>query len=150
MTVRYTDWQIANRHAEIVDELRPQGLRETQVHTSIPGVVNQRITADLREGLFLMPLESPVGLTYSSVHDVNRRSLFVASIGKSTTQSTSTPILMQLAEAIRTAFASRRVVRLVGELYSSCEIAGYAIDDQLALKLDVIQIILTSRIREDR
>lgn len=150
MTIRYNDWDITKRHAEIIDEIKPPSLRATQVHTSIPGVVNRRLTSDLREGLYLMPMESPIGLTYSSVHDVNRRSLFVASIGKSTTQSASTPLLMQLLEAIRTAFASRRVVRLPGELYSSHANAGYDIDDQLARKADVIQIILTTRFREDR
>jgi hypothetical protein len=148
--LRYNDWDITNKHAEIVDGLKPAGLRPSQVHTTIPGVINRRLTGDLREGVYLMPLESPIGLTYSSVHDVNRRSLLVASIGKSTTQSKGTPLLMQLLEAIRTAFASRRVVRLPGELYSSHEIASYDVDDQLARKADVIQVILTTRFREDR
>jgi len=150
MTVQYNDWDITKKHAEIIDALKPTSLRPSQVHTTIPGVVNRRLTSDLREGIYLMPLESPIGNTFSSVHDVNRRSLLVASIGKSTTQSSGTPPLMQLAESIRTAFASRRVVRLTGELYSSHEIASYDIDDQLARKADVIQIILTSRFREDR
>jgi hypothetical protein len=148
--IRYNDWEISQRHAEIIDDLKPSGLRAVQVHQSIPGVVGGRINADLREGLYIMPSASKIGMVFSDLHDVNRRSLFVAAIGKTTTQSKSTPVLMRLSEAIRTAFASRRVMRLAGELYSSHEIVSYEIDDAIARKFDVIQIILTSRFREDR
>lgn len=147
---RHNDWEVTTRHLAIVDALKPAGLRQAQIWQTIPGVVGKRITADLREGIFLMPLSSEIGNTYSSVHDVNRRSLLVAAIGKSTAQSRDVPKLMQLAELIRTAFASTRVVEMIGELYSSHEIAGYDIDDALARKLDVIQMILVSRFRETR
>jgi hypothetical protein len=147
---RHNDWSVTSRHLEIVDNLKPAGLRPAQIWQTIPGVVGKRINADLREGIFLMPLGSEIGNTYSSVHDVNRKSLLVAAIGRSTSQSNGPPVLMQLAESVRTAFANTRVAEMLGELYSSHEIAGYDIDDALARKLDVIQIILVSRFRETR
>jgi hypothetical protein len=149
-SVRYNDWDVTQRHLEIVDSVRPARMRPPQIHQTIPGVVGKRLSEDLREGLYLMPIDSEIGNVYSSVHDVNRRSLLVAAIGKTTSQSAEAPLLMQLSEAIRTAFASRRVMKMNGELYSSHQIASYAIDDALARKLDVIQIFLTSRFRESR
>lgn len=148
--IRYNDWEVTQRHKEIVDQLKPSSLRPAQVHQTIPGVVGKRITAKLREGVFLMPLSSAIGNVYSSVHDVNRMSLLIAAIGKTSTQSADVPLLMQLAEQVRTAFASRRVMQMTGELYSSHQIAGYDIDDAFAGNHDVIQIILTSRFRESR
>lgn len=147
---RYNDWDITQRHAEIVNELKPGKLRTAQVHTVIPGVLGRRITKDLREGIYLMPMDSRVTNTYSSVHDVMRRSLLVASIGITTTQSLDPPVLMKLAERLRNAFAAKRVVEMNGELYSSHEISGYDVDDDLARRADVIQIVLTSLFREDR
>lgn len=148
--MRHNDWNVSMRHRDLVRGIAHDSLREAQLQQSIVGVVGKRITDDLRAGIWMMPLGSDVVKTFSSIHDVDRKTLLVAALGNSTRQSESTPPLFALSEALRTMFASRRCARLEGELFSWQETADYDIDDKLARKYDVIQIILSTRLREDR
>lgn len=147
---KYNDWEIAERHTQIVKEFLPQGFRAPQLALNIEGVVGTKINDSLRSGTWLKPMGSEVVRTFSSIHDVNRSTLLVVAIGRTTIQSDQAPKLMEFAEKIRTAFADRRVLKLLGELFSSHEPAGYSIDDSLARKYDVYQVILNTRMREDR
>lgn len=150
MALIYNDWEITKRHAKVVEELLPPTLRQPQVLMNIPGFSNGRIGPDFKAGVYLMPHSSPIGMTFSNLQDVNYSSLLVAATGKTSNQSADVPPLMLLTKAIRTAFASRRILKLAGELYSSQDAGSYDLDQEVARKLDVVQFILTSRIREDR
>ncbi len=112
MTIIYNDWDITKRHAEVVEELLPPTLRRPQVVMNIPGFFNGRIGKDFKAGVYLMPLESKIGTVFSNMHDVNHISLLVAGTGITSNQSGDAPPLMKLAQAIRTAFASRRIIKL--------------------------------------
>ena len=148
--MRHNDWDVAKRHAEIIAEIGPQNMRTPQLHTNIPGFDRGRITSELRAGLWMQPLGSDDKDTYSSVQDIERMTLLIAAVGMSTRGSKDVPALMGLNELIRTRFASRRVMKMTGELYSYSKPAQYTIDESVVRKYDVIQVVLVSRFREDR
>lgn len=146
----YDDWTIAQKHREIVEELRPPGTRSIILQKNIPGFVNGRFTADFKAGIFMMPLRSRIVTTFSDRHDVERTTMLVVADGVTTVQTAETPKLMQMIERIRNRFASRRIMNIIGELYSTHSNPEYDADDAIARRFDIVPILLTTTIREIR
>lgn len=137
-------------HLEVIKEMMPNGARQPQLMRQIPGFVNNRITKDFKAGTFMMPLESKVVSTYSSVHDVARSTLLVFGESLSSHNADSAPASMLLIESIRTAFASRRLMKLACELYSTHSSPEYDRDDGLPRQMELLVVKLTTLLRELR
>ena len=148
----FNDWTISKEHKDVVTSVIPAGLdlRPIQLHRTIPGVTRGRLTQDFRAGLWMAPEHSTNPQTFSCTHDIQRSTLFIAATGLTTSSESDTPPMMLLAEAVRTAFAFKRITSFIGELYSFHRLAPYDIDDSLVRKYDIIQFILTTRLREER
>lgn len=150
--VRYSDWKIAKRHAELVTECLPPKSRAIKVTKQIPGFAGGRIGKGFRAGNFLMPMASEVVMTFSDRHDVARRSLLVMGLGTTSTDAEcGEPPMMAVAECLRNKFAHRRAVMLNGELYSFIDNRfEYTVDEQIMRKYDILVLSLVSTMREDR
>ncbi len=146
----YDDWTIAKKHREIILELLPSGMRAPILQRSIPGLINGRFTKDFKAGTYLMPLKSQIEDTFSDRHDVARSTMLVVAEGETSIQSNRTPNSMVFMERIRNRFASRRIMNIVGELYSTHTSPEYDVDDTMSRRLEIIPIVLTTTIREIR
>lgn len=151
--VRHSDWKIAQRHAEIVQDLMPTGARRLQMSRNIAGVSRGRISQGFRAGNYLMPLTSESVRLFSNRHDIARKSLLVLARGTTSAQqvASSESEIGELIEKIRSEFAYRRVAMMERELHSYLQTdIEYAIDDDIARTFDVVTMVLVSVFREDR
>ena len=148
--LRYDDFTITKKHRDIVASVAPAQFRDIQMFADIPGVSGQRVTETFEAGLFIQPLISNVRTQYSITQDITRSSLLVIATPVSTQQLTKMTPPMELLEAVRTLFANKRVTGMNGELYSDHEMASYEIDSNVARRLDVVIVQLSSTFREDR
>lgn len=148
--VRYDDWEIASRHREIVAGVMPRGNRVPQLVRQIEGFENNRITRELKQGVFLMPLDHRIEMTFSDRHDVDYLSLMVFAKDTTTRNQASAPESMVLMKSLRPLFASRRVMDLPGELYSNCSKVAYDVDDDAPRRWEILVVRFISKFREAR
>jgi hypothetical protein len=150
--IRHTDWDVSERHAEIIRSNWPEGvsIRKPQLLKKIPGVTGKRFTETVKSGVWLKPLGSQPGRTFSSVRDVVRKTLLVFVSGSSTRQSQSETEYELVRDKVRDLFQDRRVTDLNGELYSYTSMGDYDIDDVVSRKYDIDIIEISTVFREDR
>lgn len=148
--IRYTDWQITQKHAEILRTNSPIETRHMNVRKSIPGVVGKRITRDIKTGLWFKPLGLGAGKQFSCVHDTIRTSLVVLVQGTTTGQAKTTPDYDEFRKWVYALFHQRRATGLNGEVYTMVSAGDYDMDDGLAGEFDVDVYEIASRFREDR
>lgn len=148
--MRYDDWTIANKHKEIVADLVPDTMRAPHLALSIPGVENNRINDGIRAGVWMAPQSSEVVRQFSSVQDVRRNTLLLLVTGTSTTRAFETPGLMTVSESLRTTFANKRALKIIGELYTGITPTDYQIDDGVRRKYDLLLFTISTTTREDR
>jgi len=150
--IRHTDWDVSRRHAEIISENWPADVktRKPQLLKKIPGVTGKRFTETVKSGIWLKPLGSQPGRTFSSVRDVVRKTLVVFVSGSSTRQSATETDYELIRDRIRDLFQDRRVTDLDGELYSRTSMGDYDMDDVVSRKYDIDIIEISTIFREDR
>lgn len=149
-TIRYSDWEVTQKHAEVIRRHCPVETRHMQVRKVIPGVTTDRIIKGLKSGIWIKPLGSVPGMTFSCVQDMGRRSLVVFAEGTTTGQSSGTPRYDAVRNKVIGLFHNRRATGLNGEKYSLCTVRRYDIDDVLRRELDVDVYEIMTWIREDR
>lgn len=150
--IQHTDWDVSERHAEIIRENWPASIavRKPQLFKKIPGVTGKRFTETVKSGVWLKPLGSQPGRTFSSVRDVVRKTLVVFVSGSSTRQSQTETDYELVRDKIRDLFQDRRVTGLDGELYSYTSMGDYDLDDVVSRKYDIDIIEISTVFREDR
>lgn len=150
--IQHTDWDVSERHAEIIGEHWPPNVkvRKPQLFKKIPGVTGKRFTETVKSGIWLKPLGSQPGRTFSSVRDVVRKTLVVFVSGSSTRQSSTETDYELIRDKIRDLFQDRRVTGLDGELYSYTSMGDYDLDDVVSRKYDIDIIEISTVFREDR
>lgn len=152
MPLTYTDWEITQKHAEVIQAIWPDDVADfrLEVRKKIPGVTEKRITEKIKAGIWLKPLGSRPGRTFSNARDINRRSLFIFVSGSTTAQSDEATDYEKIRDAIISTFQDRRATGLDGELYSFTSAGDYDIDDVISRRHDVDLIQIETRFREDR
>jgi len=150
--IQHTDWDVSERHAEIIRANWPASIavRKPQLFKKIPGVTGKRFTETVKSGVWLKPLGSQPGRTFSSVRDVVRKTLVVFVSGSSTRQSQTETDYELVRDKIRDLFQDRRVTDLDGELYSYTSMGDYDMDDVVSRKYDIDIIEISTVFREDR
>jgi len=150
--IRHTDWDVSERHADIINANWPSDVkvRKPQLLKKIPGVTRKRFTETVKSGVWLMPLGSQPGRTFSSVRDVVRKTLLVFVSGSSTRQSVTESDYELIRDKIRDLFQDRRVTDLDGELFSYTSMGDYDMDDVVSRKYDIDIIEISTIFREDR
>lgn len=150
--LQYTDWDVSQQHAQVIKDNWPAGIkvRKPIVLKNIPGVTGKRITETIKSGIWIKPLGSSPGRTFSGVRDVVRRSLVVFVSGTTTGQSMGATDYETVRDMIRDLFQDRRSTGLDGEMYSSTAMTDYDMDDTARRKYDVDLIEIQTIFREDR
>lgn len=148
--VQPSDWEVTEKHAEIIRRNSPVPLRTMHVRKSIPGVKGRRISAGLTSGLWLKPLGEAPGKTFGCLQDIAHSTLVIYAQSSTTAQATGTPDYDKLRAKIIRLFHNRRATRMNGEIYSRVDVGDYDIDDALAREMDVDVYEITSWFREDR
>lgn len=150
MAGQYTDWEIAQEIARVLRQNQAAGYRNPQVRKYIAGMSGNRLTEQLKVGVWVKPLGSQSVRTMSCVEDVNHKTLVVIAEAYSTGDSEQTPTGDNYRQLIRRLFHNRRGTALVCEMYSTVRETNYDIDEALQRKLDVQLFVIESRFREDR
>lgn len=147
-----TDWEVSQAHAREIINHWPDAVRvkKPEVRKNIRGVRGKRITDMIGAGMWIKPLGSVTGKSFSSVRDIGRRSLVVFAESTTTGMSEGETSYEIIRDLIRELFHDRRGCELPCELYSRVEAPDYDIDDALARKLDIDILEITSWFREDR
>jgi hypothetical protein len=150
--IQYTDWDITERHAEIIVRQWPVGLgvKKPEVRKTIPGVKGRRISDQIRSGIWMKPLGSHSGRTYSSVRDIQRSTLMVFVSASTTGQSRDQVNYEKIRDLVRDIFHDRRGTDLNGEVFSRVVTADYDMDDAVTRQYDVDIIEIQSWFREER
>lgn len=148
--MRYDDWTIAEHHRNLVADALGDTMRRPHLALNIPGLQGNRLTDSVRAGVWMAPHASRITRQFSSTQDIRRDTLLLMVSGTSTTKADQTPDLMKAAEALRTAFAVKRALKLLGELYTEMSQSDYQIDDGVRRKYDLMQFVISTTIREDR
>lgn len=150
--INHTDWEVTNQHAKIIIENWPTavGVRKPEVRKTIPGVYGDRIGQGIRAGIWMKPLGSLSGRTYSGVRDIQRSTLMVFVQGSTTAQSREVTDYERIRELVRDLFHDRRGTQLDGEIYSRIRTVDYDIDDGVSREYDVDVIEIMSWFREER
>jgi hypothetical protein len=152
MTIQHTDWEVSNTHAQIIRDNWPAGVsvRRPELLKKIPGVTGKRFTETVKSGVWIKPLGSQSVKTFSSVRDVERKTLVVFVSGSSTRQSGSATDYEQIRDKVRDLFQDRRVTGLSGEIISFTSMGDYDMDDVVSRKYDIDTIQISTVFREDR
>jgi len=152
MTIQHTDWEVSSTHAQMIRDNWPDGVkvRRPELLKKIPGVTGKRFTETVKSGVWIKPLGSQPVKTFSSVRDVERKTLVVFVSGSSTRQSGSTTDYEQIRDKIRDLFQDRRVTGLSGEIMSFTSMGDYDMDDVVSRKYDIDIIEISTVFREDR
>lgn len=130
----------------------PDGVkvRRPELLKKIPGVTGKRFTETVKSGVWIKPLGSQPVKTFSSVRDVERKTLVVFVSGSSTRQSESATDYELIRDKIRDLFQDRRVTGLSGEIISFTSMGDYDMDDVVSRKYDIDIIEISTVFREDR
>lgn len=149
--ITYTDYEVSQEHAKLLEENLPPMFRTPiQVRKYIEGVRGRRIGEGLKEGIWVKPIGSVSGTTFSSVQDVAHRSLVIVAQRSTTGDMPNAPRYDRFRQTIRKLFQNRRSTRLKCELYTTVSEGSYEIDEALMRKLDVDIFEISTRFREDR
>ncbi len=148
--VYYTDWEVTQAHAVQIVNCLPSNVRRPVVRKYIAGVRRERLTEQLKSGVWLKPLGSQPNTTFSSLQDVTHSSLLIIAQGSSTGDSNGAPLLDAYRQCVRRLFHNKRGSGLQCEMYSTVRSAQYDIDEALQRKLDVQLFVISSRFREDK
>lgn len=150
--IQHTDWAVSTKHAQLIRDNWPSGVgvRRPELLKKIPGVTGKRFTETVKSGVFLKPLGSQPGRTFSGVRDVVRKTLVVFVSGSSTRQSSGTTDYELIRDKIRDLFQDRRATGLAGEMYSFTSAGDYDMDDVVSRKYDIDIIEISTVFREDR
>ena len=150
--IQHTDWDISQAHAQVINDNWPAGVtvRRPVVRKNVQGVTGKRITETIKSGMWIKPLGSRSGRTFSGVRDVSRRSLVVFVSGSTSGQSADATDYEKIRDKIRDLFQDRRATCLDGELYSSTSMGDYDMDDVVRRKYDIDIIAIETLFREDR
>ena len=152
MTVQHTDWEVSSTHAQLINDNWPSGVnvRRPELLKKIPGVTGKRFTETVKSGVWIKPLGSQSGRTFSGVRDVIRKTLVVFVSGSSTRQSGSATDYELVRDKIRELFQDRRVTGLSGEIISSTSMGDYDMDDVVSRKYDIDTMEISTTFREDK
>ena len=149
--IKYTDWQITKLHAREINNLPTLKLPLPAAHRKrIPAVRGDSIGDELKSGVWLAPLGSSYGTTFSSVQDVGHSTLVLMAQGTSTDQTDSEPDFANWRQQIADLFHNKRVLGLPGEMYSTVDLMEYNLSERLSRTMDVVALRITSWFREDR
>lgn len=151
MATQYTDWEVAEAQLDQIVTGLPTGIRAPQLRKYIEGVAGKKITEQLKVGVWLKPIGSESGTTYSCVQDVRHPTLLIIAEASSTGDSYGTPLYDTYRQLIRRLFQNRRATGLDCEMYSTVQEGDYEIDERLLQrKMDIQMFVITTVIREDR
>ena len=150
MSTTYTDWEVAQAQMSQIVAGLPDTIRTPQLRKYIAGMEGKRLTEQLRAGVWLKPLGSVSGTTFSCVQDVRHPTLLVVAEKSSTGDSDGAPLYDVYRQLIRRIFQNRRSTGLDCEMYSTVDEGSYEIDEALQRIMDVQTFVITTVIREDR
>ena len=152
MTLKYTDWDVSEEHARLINELWPDGVtvRRPELRKSVQGLTGKRVGDGIRSGMWMKPLGSQPGRTWSGIRDVARKTLVVFVSGSTTGQSVEATDYEKVRDMIRDRFQDRRATCLDGEMFSTASAGDYDIDDAISRKYDIDMMEITTILREDR
>lgn len=150
--IQYTDWEVSQTHAQVINDNWPDGVsvRRPIVRKNVQGVTAKRITETIKSGMWIKPLGSQPGRTFSGVRDVVRKSLVVFVSGTTSGQSSAATDYEKIRDKIRDLFQDRRSTGLNGEMYSFTSMGDYDMDDVVRRKYDIDIIEISTIFREDR
>jgi hypothetical protein len=150
--IQYTDWEISQAHAQVINNNWPAGVsvRRPTVRKNVQGVTGKRITETIKSGMWIKPLGSQPGRTFSGVRDVVRKSLVIFVSGTTSGQSSEATEYEKIRDKIRDLFQDRRSTGLNGEMYSYTSMGDYDMDDVVRRKYDIDIIEISTIFREDR
>ena len=139
--IQHTDWSVSTTHAQLVNDNWPDGVsvRRPELLKKIPGVTGKRFTETVKSGVWMKPLGSQPGRTFSGVRDVVRKTLVVF-----------VSDYELIRDKIRDLFQDRRATGMNGELYSFTSMGDYDTDDVVSRKYDIDTIEISTVFREDR
>lgn len=151
----YTDWEVAEaQKAQLISGLdqRFPGTHRTpiQVRKYITGMVGKRLTDQVKAGIWLKPLGSEPGTTFSCVQDVRHPTLLVMVQPSTTGDSDGAPRYDNYRQLVRDLFHNRRATGLNCEMYSHVVPEDYEVDERLQRAMDVQIFLITTVIRESR
>lgn len=151
-SINHSDWSISEAHLKVLVNNWPTvGVRKPELRKSIPGMSGKRfVMSDMKSGIWMKPMGSRIGRTWSSVRDVGRGTLVLIVDGSTSQQSRQETDYEIIRDRIRELFHDRRSLDLEGELYSRVTVRDYDIDDSISRKFDIDIIEITSWFREDR
>lgn len=149
--IRHRDWDVSTEHARLIVANWPRvSVRRPELRKRIPGLTGRRLSDEIRSGIWMKPLGSESGKTFSSVRDVARKTAVLFVIGSTTNQSAEATEYEIVRDLIRELFHDRRATCLNGEIYSRVLTGDYDIDDALSRKYDVDLLEIVTWFREDR
>lgn len=150
--IRHRDWDVSVRHGELIRDNWPAGVnvKRPEIRKTIPGLSGRRISEQIKSGIWMKPLGSMPGKTFSCVRDVGRRTLMLFVEGSTTGMSTRASDYEVIRDLVRELFHDRRVTGLDGEMYSRVTLGTYDIDDKVSRQYDIDMIEITTWFREDR
>lgn len=150
--INHTDWEVTKQHAQVINDNWPSGVgvRKPEVRKTIPGVYGTRISQGIRSGIWMKPLGSLSGRTYSGVRDIQRSTLVVFAQATTTAQLQDVTDYERIRELVRDLFHDRRGTQLNGEVYSRIRTMNYDMDDGVSREYDVDVIEIMSWFREER
>lgn len=151
MPIHYSDLQISKLHTDEINKLPAMQLRAPAIcRKRIPGIRLANIEDSFTSGIWLQPLGSILGTTFSSVQDIGRPTLVVIGQGSSTDQAIEEPLYSILRQEIASLFHNKRVLGIPGELFSEVDLPQYGMSEALSRKMDIVTMRITTWIREDR